>query len=126
MKKKEESIYKSYPSVVLYLDDIIYLVTLLANNGFKRIEVVAGENVYESQEIFQLQELDHFNKIITYEPFYVSISLSDTECGVDIFTENNSLLAEGIIIKLERFFLAKKRNKSLFSLIEFKNISISF
>jgi hypothetical protein len=111
MEKINQSIRKNFPQVKLYLDDLIKIIDILEDNNFKKIEISTNTHKYCKEELKDIPYSDSISQVESKDPFYISITFNNGfGPGVNIRTGNDSILAEGIIQKIGRVLLSRKRS----------------
>lgn len=110
MEKINQSIRKNFPQVKFYLDDLTKIIDILEDNNFKKIEISTSTHKYSKEELVNIPNSDSISKISSSDPFYISIDFNESDGdGVYIYSGIDSALAEGIIQKLGKVLLVRKR-----------------
>lgn len=110
MEKINQSIRKKFPQVRFYLDDLTKIIDILEDNNFKKIEISTFTHKYSKEELANIPNSDSISEIRSNDPFYLSIDFNHSfGAGVSIYAGNDSVLAEGIIQKVGRVLLSRKR-----------------
>jgi hypothetical protein len=120
MEKITKSISKNFPPVKLYLDDLIQIIEILESNDFNNIEILTASHKFSKEELPLITY--PISEIKSHGPFYISIRFNDNFGeGIRIYSGSDSTLAEGIIQKLGKIFLPRKRT----SILLFSNIWVA-
>lgn len=110
MEKINQSIRKKFPQVKLYLDDLTRIIDILEDNNFKMIEISTSTHKYGKEELAIIPNSSSISEITSHDPFYFSIDFNDGfGDGICIYSGSDSVLAEGIIQKLGKIFLIRRR-----------------
>lgn len=115
MEKINKPLSKQFPSVILYLNDLVEIIGVLRNENFKKIDIITPTHKYNDTELAKIPIATPIIEIKSYGVFYISINFNNSfGDGVRIYTDTDSSLAEGVMQKIEKILIARKRK--IFSL----------
>jgi hypothetical protein len=115
MEKLRKSIKKNINPVRLYIDDVESIIEILKDFGSDDISIITENYRYDYSELNTIKDFANIIEIQTKKPTHISIDFDDLQRGVELYSEDNSILPEGAITKL--FELLKNKERKIVSIL---------